>query len=61
MSNEATTATTLTKNANLLAWVKEIAALTKPDQVVWCDGSEDEKRRLTELAVSDGTLLPLNQ
>ncbi len=61
MSNEATTATTLTKNANLLAWVKEIAALTKPDQVVWCDGSEDEKRRLTALAVSDGTLIPLNQ
>ena len=61
MSNEALSATTLTKNANLLAWVRELAALTKPDHVVWCDGSEDEKRRLTELAVSDGTLIPLNQ
>jgi phosphoenolpyruvate carboxykinase (GTP) len=35
--------------------------LTKPDAVVWCDGSEDEKRALTELCVSQGILIPLNQ
>ena len=51
----------LTTNAHLVAWVEEMAKLTKPDQIVWCDGSEDEKRRLTELAVSKGILIPLNQ
>ena len=50
-----------TSNPTLLAWVEEMAKLTKPDQVVWCDGSEDEKRRLTELSVAQGVLEPLNQ
>jgi phosphoenolpyruvate carboxykinase (GTP) len=35
--------------------------LCKPDKVVFCDGSEDEKNRLTELALSEGTLAALNQ
>jgi phosphoenolpyruvate carboxykinase (GTP) len=38
-----------------------MVALCKPDQVVWCDGSEEEKKRLTDLAVSQGILEPLNQ
>jgi phosphoenolpyruvate carboxykinase (GTP) len=50
-----------TKNAHLLEWVKKSAELTKPDKVVWCDGSEEEKARLTEEAVAAGVLLPLNQ
>ncbi|MBC7173641.1 MAG: phosphoenolpyruvate carboxykinase, partial [Polyangiaceae bacterium] len=49
-----------TKNPTLLAWVEQMASLTKPDQIVWCDGSEDEQRRLTELAVAQGVLEPLN-
>ncbi len=49
------------KNPNLAKWVQETAALTKPDHVVLCDGSEDERHRLTELALSTGVLLPLNQ
>jgi phosphoenolpyruvate carboxykinase (GTP) len=50
-----------TTNKALSSWVEEMAALTKPDRIYWCDGSEDEKRRLTEQAVSEGVLTPLNQ
>jgi phosphoenolpyruvate carboxykinase (GTP) len=49
-----------TSNATLLAWVDEMARLTKPDDIYFCDGSEAEKRRLTESAVASGTLLPLD-
>ena len=50
----------LTKNKHLLEWVEEMAHLTKPDQIVWCDGSEEERQRLTEQAVAKGILIPLN-
>jgi len=50
-----------TRNPHLLAWVAEMAKLTKPDAIVWCDGSEEEKKSLTELAVARGILIPLNQ
>ncbi|MCC6847603.1 MAG: phosphoenolpyruvate carboxykinase (GTP) [Deltaproteobacteria bacterium] len=49
-----------TTNAKLLAWVGEMAKLAKPDRIVWCDGSEDEKQRLTKEAVDKGILIPLN-
>ena len=49
-----------TKNAHLNSWVAEVAKLTKPAAVVWCDGSEQERHRLTEQAVAAGTLIPLN-
>ena len=55
------TTSPLTKNPHLLAWVAGVAKLTKPDQIVWCDGSEEEKRSLTELSVAAGILIPLNQ
>jgi phosphoenolpyruvate carboxykinase (GTP) len=42
-------------------WVKEVAALTKPDAIVWCDGSEAERERLTRQAVAEGILIELNQ
>ena len=51
----------LTDNKQLLAWVEECAKLTKPDTIVWCDGSEEEQRRLTEVAIAQGVLEPLNQ
>jgi phosphoenolpyruvate carboxykinase (GTP) len=51
----------LPRNPHLVAWVEEMARLTKPDRVVWCDGSEAEKQRLTEEAVVAKVLHPLNQ
>jgi phosphoenolpyruvate carboxykinase (GTP) len=50
-----------TNNPTLLKWVADMAKLTQPDAVVWCDGSEAEKVRLTQLAVDTGILEPLNQ
>jgi phosphoenolpyruvate carboxykinase (GTP) len=49
-----------TKHKALLAWVDEMAKLTKPDKIVWCDGSDAEKDRLTREMVSSGTLIPLD-
>ena len=49
-----------TTNARLLAWVEEIAALTKPDAIVWADGSQAEWDRLTQALVDAGTFIRLN-
>jgi phosphoenolpyruvate carboxykinase (GTP) len=50
---------TPTSNRELAAWVKEIAVLTEPDRIEWCDGSEEEWTRLTNLLVEQGTLVRL--
>src|SRR5438093_5215561 len=50
-----------TKNASVLAWVKEMAGLCQPDRVFWCDGSDAEKTALTQEAVARGILIELNQ
>nr|WP_273942094.1 phosphoenolpyruvate carboxykinase (GTP) [Kutzneria chonburiensis] len=47
-----------TTHRRLLAWVREMAELTTPDQVVWCDGSDRERDRLTTQLVHAGTLVP---
>jgi phosphoenolpyruvate carboxykinase (GTP) len=49
------------KNRALAQWVAEAAQLTQPERIVWCDGSEEEKRRLTQEAVARGVLIALNQ
>ncbi len=50
-----------TKNKKLLEWVEEVAALTTPDRVEWCNGSDEEWDRLTSLLVAGGTFIRLNE
>jgi phosphoenolpyruvate carboxykinase (GTP) len=48
------------KNARLIAWVADMAALCKPDTVVWCDGSDEEYARLCNQLVDAGTMKRLD-
>ncbi len=48
-------------HAGLNAWVEELQALLQPSHVHWCDGSEEEDRRLRELMVSTGSAIRLNE
>jgi phosphoenolpyruvate carboxykinase (GTP) len=50
-----------TTNKAVLNWVESQVQLCKPDQVFWCDGTEAEKKLLTEQAVAQGVLIKLNQ
>ena len=43
----------------LNAWVAEVAALTRPDHIHWCDGSDAENAALTKQMLADGTLVEL--
>ncbi|MGW4807119.1 phosphoenolpyruvate carboxykinase (GTP) [Kitasatospora sp. NPDC004272] len=49
-----------TRHQRLVDWVNEIADLTQPDRVVWCDGSEEEYHRLAEQLVAQGTFTRLD-
>ncbi|MHB8898110.1 MAG: phosphoenolpyruvate carboxykinase (GTP) [Thermoguttaceae bacterium] len=49
-----------TRHKELLAWVAEVEALCRPDQVEWCDGSKGEYDRLMELMVQSGMATKLN-
>ena len=51
----------LTNNKNVLKWVDEMVALTKPDKVVWIDGSEEQLADLRAQAIASGEMLELNQ
>jgi phosphoenolpyruvate carboxykinase (GTP) len=55
------TGKTQTANEYVRAWVEECAALCRPDKIVWCDGSAEEKQRLIDQGVEDGTFIELNQ
>jgi len=56
-----TIASAPTKHARLLNWVQEVAALTQPDAVYWCDGSAEEYDRLATELVDAGTFERLSE
>ncbi|MGB6053382.1 MAG: phosphoenolpyruvate carboxykinase, partial [Rhodococcus sp. (in: high G+C Gram-positive bacteria)] len=50
-----------TAHSELLHWVGEIAELTTPDRIVWCDGSTGEWEHLTSILVNKGTFVELSE
>ena len=48
-------------NQHVKAWVEKMARMVKPDRIYWCDGSEDEKKRLTAESLKAGDFQELNQ
>jgi len=50
-----------TTNALLRDWVADVAKLTRPDRIQWCDGSQSERDALIELMLARGDLIALNQ
>jgi phosphoenolpyruvate carboxykinase (GTP) len=51
----------LTNNQKLKNWVQEVASLTQPDAIYWCDGSQEEYDRLCQMMVDQGTFIRLNE
>ena len=51
----------MVENSSVKQWVSEMVKLCQPDKVVWCDGSEEEKKRLTAEALETGEIMELNQ
>ncbi len=49
-----------TKNQAVLTWIDKMAALTKPDSIVWIDGSEEQLESLRQEAYKTGELVKLN-
>ncbi|MDR3280060.1 MAG: phosphoenolpyruvate carboxykinase (GTP) [Synergistaceae bacterium] len=53
-------ALSLTNNKTVNAWVDEMAAMTKPDKIVWIDGSEEQLNSLRKESLSAGEIIALN-
>ena len=61
MSDLTTAPDELTTHEKLLSWVDEIASLTEPDSVYWCDGSAEEYDRLAQVLIDAGTFERLDE
>ncbi|MBQ4139749.1 MAG: phosphoenolpyruvate carboxykinase (GTP) [Clostridia bacterium] len=51
----------MTNNKYVLNWIEEMAAMTKPDKIVWIDGTEEQAEALRAEACSTGEMIKLNQ
>jgi phosphoenolpyruvate carboxykinase (GTP) len=51
----------MNKHKELNKWVKEMAAMCQPDQIVWIDGSDEQRKQLTAEAIKNGEVSELNQ
>jgi phosphoenolpyruvate carboxykinase (GTP) len=61
VSESAVAAAAPTKHAKLVSWVQEIADLTKPDSIHWCDGSAEEYDSLAQQLIDAGTFERLDE
>mgnify|MGYP001398934865 CR=1 FL=1 len=50
----------MTNNKKLISWVNEMAKMCQPDSIYWCDGSDEEYDKMTQLLVDKGTFVRLN-
>ena len=48
-------------NQKLQNWVREMSDMCQPDEIYWCDGSEEENKRLLQMMVKSGEAIELNQ
>jgi phosphoenolpyruvate carboxykinase (GTP) len=60
MQPTASKGTVKTTHAGLRAWVDEVAALTQPDDIHWCDGSAEEYAKIAQTLVDSGTFQKLS-
>ena len=51
----------LTNNKYVLDWIDEMAAMTKPDSIVWIDGTEEQREELRQAAMATGEMIKLNE
>ncbi|MBR2478782.1 MAG: phosphoenolpyruvate carboxykinase (GTP) [Clostridia bacterium] len=51
----------MTNNKHILNWIDEMSAMTKPDRIVWIDGSEEQAEALRAEACSTGEIIKLNE
>ncbi|MDD4894256.1 MAG: hypothetical protein PHW54_02960 [Candidatus Omnitrophica bacterium] len=50
-----------TSNKKLIDWVNKMARLCEPDEIVWINGSVEQKNKLEKDAIADGEIVPLNK
>jgi len=48
-------------NKKLMDWVKKMARMCEPDEIIWIDGSDVQRKKLEEESIAQGEIIPLNQ